>query len=126
MAKLGSAHALREARRGNTWELIGRVLARKRLTSEEREFIADALERLNGKAGKHEVRRMGRILDRLYVEGIMAGQYGPPVKKQEAAVKRLIEWKEAWGEKGRRAHIMKALKEPLDISPPEKKSKKPT
>ena len=63
--------ALHEARLGHLGPLRGRVLSGLPLTTEEREFIAMALEQLDGKRGKAELRRVEKARIAEYVEALV-------------------------------------------------------
>ena len=66
-----AAHALHEARAGHVRPLIGRISSGAQLTNGEREFMAAALERLDGPRGKAELRRIEKALVSLRVEGLI-------------------------------------------------------
>jgi hypothetical protein len=79
-------HALEEARAGHLAPLIGRVRSGVPLTPEERQFIAAALEQLEGKHGKDERRRLKKKLVQWRVEELL----GQDVKL-ESVVKQIKE-----------------------------------
>lgn len=80
---IGATHAIKEALAGHLAPLIGRFRSGVPLTSEERQFIAAALEQLEGKRGKAEMRRLEKELVRWRVEGLQAEGW-----KLEAAVRQ--------------------------------------
>jgi hypothetical protein len=79
---------MREARAGNLWGLIGRILAvpDRYLSDDERMFLRALLERSNGRLGKAELRRIERFLVRSQVESRVAEG-----EKLEAAVAHVKE-----------------------------------
>ena len=102
MSKILAAFALREAKLGHLAPLISRVLTAATLTTGEREFIAAALERLDGKRGKAELRRVEKVLIALRVEGLINEEGLLP----KAAVTQVMK------ERGRkRSTIYKAISE---------------
>jgi len=70
-----AAYLLREARLGNTAPLAGHVRLcahrRRPLSPELGEFLAELLERFEGKRGKDELRRLERDLIRQQVKGLL-------------------------------------------------------
>jgi hypothetical protein len=74
--------ALHEARLGNHGPLIGRVLSGAPLTADERNYIAAALERRDGKRGRTALRQTEQARIRGDVESIKQEQG----LKTEAAV----------------------------------------
>ena len=66
-----AAHALREAKLGHMAPLIGYLLAGLPPTVEQREFLAELLERFEGKRGKAELRRVEKELIRQQVKGLI-------------------------------------------------------
>jgi hypothetical protein len=79
--------AVHEARSGHVAPLIGRVLSGAQLTDDEREFIAAALERLDGKRGKAELRQIEKTLIAMRVEGLITEEGF----STEAAVARVMQ-----------------------------------
>jgi hypothetical protein len=94
--------ALREARAGNLGPLIGRVrFSSMPLTDGEREYIAAALEDLDGKRGKAMDRQIEKTLIAQRVEGLIEEGFST-----EAAVTKVMQ------ERGRkRSTVFTALKE---------------
>jgi hypothetical protein len=83
------AYALREAKLGNTAVLAGYLRSPFPLTAEQREFLAELLERFEGKRGKDELRRIERELIRQQVEGLMKEEG----LKKEAAIAEVMQWR---------------------------------
>jgi hypothetical protein len=59
-----ASHAVREAKAGNVWPLMGRVggVPDNYLSPDEREFLCVLLEANDGRRGKEEIKRIDRFL----------------------------------------------------------------
>ena len=69
--RLIAEFALRDARAGHFAPLIGRVRSAAPLLPEERQFIAEALHRLDGRRGKAELRKIEKALIAQRVDGLV-------------------------------------------------------
>ena len=76
---------LREAQLGYLAPLAGYVASGGELTAAHRQFIAEALERLEGPRGKAEVRAVEKQLIRLHLDNLMKQGW-----KREAAVHEVM------------------------------------
>src|SRR5262245_47170004 len=66
-----AAYVLREAKLGYTAPLAGYLRADRPLTADLREFLAELVERAEGKRGKDELRRLEKELIRQQVKGLI-------------------------------------------------------
>jgi hypothetical protein len=85
-------HAVREAKLGNVWPLIGRVgvVPDRYLSDDERKFLCELLEKNDRRRGKAEIKRIEKFLIRSRFEDLAPKKYSKRSVNVKAAVGELM------------------------------------